>query len=152
VTGNLAAAAGGCHIFSGCGYPAPGMDDFFYKPLFYIGSWAVTKPEAVAILATIVVIAFFWVAFAKPKMIPGRTQSLGELGLLAVRDQIIRPTLGRKGDAYLQLIMPMFFYILVMNLMELIPLIQFPPMARIGFVWPMVFAVYGLYWYLGFKT
>jgi F-type H+-transporting ATPase subunit a len=152
VTGELAAAAGGCHIFSGCGYPAPGMDAFFYKPLFYIGGWAVTKPEVVAILATLVVIAFFWVAFAKPKMIPGRLQSIGELGLLAVRDQIVRPTLGRKGDAYLQLIMPMFFYILIMNLMELIPLIQFPPMARIGFVWPMVFTVYGLYWYLGFKS
>jgi F-type H+-transporting ATPase subunit a len=39
-----------------------------------------------------------------------------------------------------------------MNLMELIPVLQFPSMARIGFVWPLVFVVYGLYWYLGFKT
>ena len=153
MTGDLAAAAAGsCHIFSGCGYPAPGMEDFFYKPLFTIGSLSFTKPMLIAVLSALVVIAFFWAAFAKPKMIPGRTQSLGELGILAVRDQIIRPALGRKGDAYLQLIVPMFFFILVMNLMEIIPLIQFPAMARIGFVWPLVLTVYGLYWYLGYKT
>ena len=152
MTGDLAAAAGGCHIFSGCGYPAPGMEDFFYKPLFTIGGLNFTKPMLIAVLSALIVIGFFWAAFAKPKLIPGRTQSIGELGILAVRDQIIRPALGRKGDAYLQLIVPMFFFILVMNLMEIIPLMQFPAMARIGFVWPLVLAVYGLYWYLGFKT
>ena len=97
-------------------------------------------------------IVFFWVAFAKPKLIPGRTQSLGEMGILAVRDQILRPALGRKGDTYLPFIVSLFFYILVCNLMELIPLLQFPVMARIGFVWPLVFMMYGTYWYLGFKA
>ena len=103
-------------------------------------------------LSGLAVIVFFWVAFRKPKLIPGRTQSLGELGILAVRDQILRPALGRKGDAYLPFIVSLFFYILVCNLMELIPLLQFPVMSRIGFVWPLVFMMYGLYWYLGFKA
>jgi F-type H+-transporting ATPase subunit a len=39
-----------------------------------------------------------------------------------------------------------------MNLMELIPLLQFPSMSRIGFVWPLVVVVYVMYWYLGFKA
>jgi F-type H+-transporting ATPase subunit a len=38
-----------------------------------------------------------------------------------------------------------------MNLMELIPLFQFPVTSRIGFVWPLVFIVYFLYLYLGVK-
>jgi F-type H+-transporting ATPase subunit a len=152
VTRDLAAAAGGCHIFTGCGYPAPGVQDFDFKPLFTIGSWGFTKPELLAILSAITVIAFFGVAFRKPKLIPGRTQSLGEMGLLAVRDQILRPALGTKGDRYLPFIMCLFFYILICNLMELIPLAQFPVMSRIGFVWPLVFMMYGLYWYLGFKS
>jgi F-type H+-transporting ATPase subunit a len=152
VTGVEAAAAGGCHIFSGCGYPAPGLQDFNFKTLFQIGAWHVTKPELIAILCVVSIVAFFWVAFAKPKMIPGRTQSLGELGILAVRDQILRPVLGKKGDAYLPLIVSLFFWIFLMNLMELIPLLQFPSMSRIGFVWPLVFVVYILYWYLGFKS
>jgi F-type H+-transporting ATPase subunit a len=152
VTGDLAAAAGGCHIFNGCGYPAPGLQDFEFKTLFQIGAWHVTKPELIAVLCVVSIIAFFWAAFAKPKMIPGRTQSLGELGILAVRDQILRPVLGKKGDAYLPLIGSLFFWIFLMNLMELIPLFQFPSMSRIGFVWPLVFVVYILYWYLGFKS
>jgi len=152
VTGDVAAAAGGCHIFSGCGYPAPGLQDFTFTPMFYIGSWGVTKPEFLAMLSGLAVIVFFWAAFRKPRLIPGRTQSLGEMGILAVRDQILRPALGKKGDAYLPFIGSLFFYILICNLMELIPLLQFPVMSRIGFVWPLVLMMYGLYWYLGFKA
>jgi len=123
-----------------------------YTPVFHIGGWGVTKPELLAMLCAVIVIAFFWAAFSKPRLIPGRTQSLGEMGILAVRDQILRPALGRKGDTYLPFLVSLFFYIFIMNLMELIPIAQFPPMSRIGFVWPLVFMVYGLYWYLGFKT
>ncbi len=71
-------------------------------------------------------IAFFWAAFRKPKMIPGRTQSLGELAILAVRDQIIRPALGKKGDSYLPYIVSLFFFIWLCNLMELIPVAPVP--------------------------
>jgi F-type H+-transporting ATPase subunit a len=152
VTGDVAAAAGGCHIFSGCGFPAPGLQDFDYKTLFTIGAWHVTKPELLAILCALIVIVFFWIAFAKPKMIPGKTQSLGELAILAVRDQIIRPQLGQKGDKYLGYMSAMFFWIVLCNLMELIPVLQFPAMSRIGFVLPMVVIMYVLYWYQGFKT
>jgi F-type H+-transporting ATPase subunit a len=158
VTGALAAAApadctvNNAHIFGGCGYPAPGLEDFEFKPLFTIGSWGFTKPELLAIICALGVIAFFWAAFFKPKMIPGRTQSLGEMAILAVRDQILRPALGRKGDRYLPFLVSLFFYIFLMNLMELIPVFQFPSMSRIGFVWPMVFMVYILYLYLGFKN
>jgi len=155
VTGDVAvatAATGGCHIFSGCGYPAPSIEDFDFKPLFTIGSFGFTKPMLIAVLCGLIVIVFFWYAFAKPRIIPGRTQNLGEMAVLAVRDQIVRPVLGKRGDSYMQLLVPLFFYIFLMNLMELIPLFQFPAMSRIGFVWPLVFTVYGLYWYLGFKT
>jgi F-type H+-transporting ATPase subunit a len=158
VTGVLAAATptnctvDSSHLFNGCGYPAPGLQNFQFKPLFTIGSVGFTKPELVAILCVLSVITFFWAAFHKPKMIPGRTQSLGELGILAVRDQILRPVLGKKGDAYLPFIASLFFFILVMNLMELIPVFQFPAMSRIGFVWPMVAVIYLLYLFLGFKN
>jgi F-type H+-transporting ATPase subunit a len=152
VTGDLAAAAEGCHIFSGCGYPAPGLDDFYFRKLFSIGGWNVTKPELIAILCVVIIVAFFWAAFAKPKMIPGKTQSLGEMAVLAVRDNVVRPVLGAKGDAYMPFLTSLFFWILVMNLMELIPVLQFPSMSRIGFVWPLVGVVYIFYWYLGFRT
>ena len=147
----IADAAGGCHLFSGCGFPAPGLQNFSFKPLFSVGSFHFTKPMLVAVLCTIIVIAFFWAAFRKPKLVPRGIQNLGELGILAVRDQILRPSLGRRGDVYLPFLVSLFFYIFLMNLMELIPVFQFPAMSRIGFVWPLVAVVYLLYLYLGFK-
>ena len=57
------------------------------------------------------VIVFFWAAFARPKLVPRGVQNLGELAILAVRDQILRPALGRKGDAYLPLLVSLFFFI-----------------------------------------
>ena len=29
--------ASGCHIFSGCGYPSPGLEDFQFRPIFTVG-------------------------------------------------------------------------------------------------------------------
>ena len=152
MTGDVAAAAGGCHLFSGCGFPAPGLQDFKFDTMFTIGAWHVTKPEVLAILCALAVIVFFWVAFKKPQLIPGRMQSLGEMAILGVRDQIVRPQLGRKGDKYLAYMSAMFFWILLCNLIELVPVLQFPVMARIGFVLPMVAIMYVLYWYVGFRT
>jgi F-type H+-transporting ATPase subunit a len=151
VTGAIAAPAGGCHLYSGCGFPAPGLQDFNWKPFFKIGSFGFTKPELIAILVGLAVIVFFWAAFRKPKLIPGRTQSIAEMAVLAVRDQILRPSLGRRGDSYLPLLVSLFFFIYLMNLMELIPVFQFPVTSRIGFVWPLVAVVYILYLFLGFK-
>ncbi len=144
-------ASGGCHIFSGCGYPAPSMDSFMFRPLFSIGSFHFTKPMLIAVLCGLGVIVFFWAAFHKPQLIPRGVQNIGEIGIMAVRDQILRPSLGKRGDSYLPFLVSLFFFIWVMSLMELIPILQFPTMSRIGFVWPLVFIVYFLYLYLGFK-
>jgi F-type H+-transporting ATPase subunit a len=144
-------AASGCHIRSGCGYPAPTLNDFYYPTAFKIGSWNVTKPELLGILAMLLVIVFFWAAFAKPKLVPRGAQNLGELGLLFVRDQVLRPSMGKKGDGFLPFLTSLFFFIWVMNLMEVIPVLQFPVTARTGFVWPLVAMVYGTYTYLGIK-
>ena len=144
-------AGGGCHIFSGCGFPAPGLQDFNWKPFFTVAGVGFTKPMVLAILSALIVIGFFWAAFRKPKLVPRGVQNLGELAILLVRDQILRPSLGRRGDSYLPFLVSLFFFIYIMNLMELIPIAQFPVTSRIGYVWPLVFIVYFLYLYLGVK-
>ena len=158
MTGNVAAlaakgalASGGCHLFSGCGFPSPGLQSFDFRPLFSVGSFNFTKPMLVAVLCVVVVVGFFWAAFRKPQLVPRGVQNVGEIAILAVRDQILRPSLGKRGDVYLPFLVSLFFYIWLMNLMELIPVLQFPAMSRIGFVWPLVAFVYLLYMYLGFK-
>jgi F-type H+-transporting ATPase subunit a len=155
VTGDIqaiaAAGSGGCHIFSGCGYPAPSLEDFDFRPIFSIGAFHFTKPMLIALVCAAAVIAFFGFAFWKPKIVPRGVQNLGEVALFGVRDQILRPSLGKR-DNFLPFLMSLFFFIYLMNLMEIIPFFQFPAMSRSGFPWSLVAMVYVTYLYLGFKN
>jgi F-type H+-transporting ATPase subunit a len=140
------------HLGSGCGYPAPGYPaSFTYGPLFRIGSFTFNKPMLLAVICLVLLVAFFWSAFARPKLVPKGAQNLGELGILFVRDQILRPMIGKKGDGFLPFLVALFFFIWVMNIMEIIPAAQFPAMSEIGFPAALMLMVYGLYTYLGIK-
>ena len=154
MTGDIQAlAGGGCHLYSGngCGFPAPSLNSFLFPPIFSIGSFHFTKPMLLALISAAVVIAFFWAAFAKPKLVPRGAQNLGELGIFFVRDQILRPMMGKRGDGYLPFLVSLFFFIWVMNLMEIIPVAQFPAMSRIGFPVALMLMVYITYTVVGIR-
>ena len=52
-----APVADGCHLGSGCGYPAPGYpQSFHFEPLFSIGSFHFIMPELQAFLCAGLVI------------------------------------------------------------------------------------------------
>jgi F-type H+-transporting ATPase subunit a len=104
-----------------------------------------------ALVSTIIVIAFFWAAFAKPKLVPRGAQNIGELGVAFVRDQILRPMMGKRGDSFLPFLVSLFFFIWIMNLMEIIPVAQFPAMSQIAFPGVLMIMVYVTYTYLGIK-
>ena len=145
-------AGGGCHLFSGCGYPAPSYPhDFTFSPVFSIGTFHFTKPMLLAVIAAGLIIAFFWAAFAKPRLVPRGAQNLGELGLLFVRDQVLRPMMGKKGDGYLPFLVSLFFFVWVMNLMEIIPVAQFPVTASIAYPVSLMLMVYITYTVVGIK-
>jgi F-type H+-transporting ATPase subunit a len=149
---HVTSMASGCHIFSGCGYPAPNLAYFTYPPIFTIAGWHVTKPELLMVIVVAVIIAFFWAAFSKPKLVPRGVQNIGELGILFVRDQILRPMIGKRGDGYLPFLVSLFFFIWLMNLLEIIPGAQFPVPAHIGFVWILVALVWLTYMSVGIRA
>ncbi len=144
--------ASGCHIFSGCGYPAPSISDFYFKPIFTVAGIQITKPIVLAVLAAVIILTFFYVAFRRPKLVPRGTQNLGELGVLFVRDQILRQQLGKKGDRYLAFIVALFFFVWIMNVFSLIPLIQFPATSRFAFPVALSLIVWVTYITIGIKS
>ena len=156
VASNVAALAGsGCHVFGAdhCGYPAPGYPaSFNYKPIFTVGSFQFTKPMLLAIICAGLVILFFWAAFAKPQLVPRGVQNLAEMGIFFVRDEILRPMMGKRGDGYLPFLVALFFFIWVMNLMEIIPVAQFPAMSKIAYPVALMLMVYGTYTAVGIKN
>lgn len=139
------------HLFSGCGFPAPSIEDFYFTPLFRIGGFKFDKPMLLLLLSMLIVIAFFWAAFAKPKLIPRGIQNVGEMGLLFVRDQILRPQLGRKGDSWLPFLMSLFFFIWINNIFGIIPILYFPAMSKFGYPVALTAIVWLLYMGLGFR-
>jgi F-type H+-transporting ATPase subunit a len=148
-----APVAAGCHLLSGCGYPAPGFpQSFTFQPIFTIGPFKFTLPVLLLILAAGLVIAFFWAAFAKPKLVPRGMQNLGELGIMFVRDQILRSMMGKRGDGYLPFLCSLFFFIWFANLMEVIPVAQFPPMSIFSFPVSLMIMVYLTYNYVSIKN
>ncbi|SOD83741.1 ATP synthase F0 subcomplex A subunit [Streptomyces sp. Ag109_G2-15] len=141
-----------CHIFSGCGFPAPGLHSFVFKPLFTVGGFEFNKPMLLALLGTVAIVAFFWAAFAKPRLVPGKLQMIGEAGYDFVRRGIVYETLGkREGEKYVPLMVSLFFFIWIMNLWSVIPVAQFPVTSMIAFPAGLAAIVYILWMFLTFK-
>ena len=140
--------ADGCHLFSGCGFPAPSLNDFYFRPLFGFVTW----PILLCIITALLVCAFFYSAFRAPKLVPRGMQNLGELGYLFVRDQIARPMIGRTGDRFVPFLVTLFFLVWTMNLMEIIPIAQMPVTAFIAFPASLMVMTYVTYWYQAIKN
>ena len=146
-------AESGCHITpSGCGFPAPGLNSFNFKPIFSVGSFDFTKPMLLAIICMVLVVGFFWAAFAKPKLVPGKLQLVGEIGYTFISRGIARDVIGKKGDKYVPFLTSIFFFVWIMNIMSIIPLAQFPVASRFGYPVAIAVLVWITYMYLTFKT
>lgn len=131
-----------CHIFSGCGFPAPGLHSFLFKPLWGDADSNVyfNKPMLLALLGSLIVVGVFWAAFRKPKVVPGKLQMVVEAGYDFVRRGIVYETIGKKeGEKYVPLMVSLFFFVWMMNLWSIVPVAQFPVTAIIAY--PMVIAV-----------
>ncbi len=151
MTAAAAESASSCHLYSGCGFPAPSINDFYFTPFFKVGGVAFGKPGLLLLLSTLLVLLFFWSAFHRPKLIPTRMQSLGELGILFIRDQILRPQMGKKGDKWLPFLVAMFFFIWFNNIMGIIPILYFPAMSKYGYPVFLAGMVWVLYMGIGIR-
>ncbi|MCK7625765.1 F0F1 ATP synthase subunit A [Streptomyces sp. RS10V-4] len=141
-----------CHIFSGCGFDAPGLHNFVFEPLFTIGGFEFNKPMLLALLSTVVVVWFFWAAFGRAKVVPGKLQMIGEAGYDFVRRGLVYDALGKKeGDKYVPFMVSLFFFVWIMNLWSIIPVAQFPVTGIIAFPAGLAALVYILWVFLTFK-
>lgn len=84
------------------------------------------------VLASALVIAVFWAAASKPRIVPKGIQNLIEAAIDWVKDQIVYSVMA-PGDAlkWAPFIVTIFFFILFLNAVGLIPLIGFTPTSNI---------------------
>jgi F-type H+-transporting ATPase subunit a len=115
-----------------------------FPPISHLTVWedlglGINKTVLIYFLAVILTLLLFFVAGSKKQMVPSGVQLVAESSIDFVRNQIILPTMGVDGMAYLPFLATMFFFILFSNLTEVIPGIQFPANARIAM--PMILAL-----------
>lgn len=151
----MLAAEPDCSLFdSGCEFDPPSTSMFFPEPWIELdwipwtdGIDLYTPLLVIAVLATIAV--WFW--FSKnTKLVPSRRQSLAELLVQFIRDNIARPTMGAKGDKFLPFLVALFSFILLMNLTGLIPGLL-PVTSNIAFPATLAAVVLVTRLYLGVK-
>ncbi|MFG2989898.1 F0F1 ATP synthase subunit A [Streptomyces sp. NPDC048257] len=143
-----------CHIFDGCGFPAPGLHSFLFQPIFgdADSNFYFNKTMLLALLGSVIIVGFFWAAFRKPKVVPGKLQMVAEAGYDFVRRGIVYETLGKKeGEKYVPLMVSIFFFVWVMNLWSIIPLAQFPVTSIIAYPAGLALIVYVIWMSVTFK-
>ena len=128
--------------------PPPG-ELFNYQPLFCIGGsiegnhcssgLAVTFPIIIMYVLTGLIALFFWRAFRAPKLVPTGAQNFAEVAVDFVRNQVVNPVLGAAGASWLPFLSTMFFWVLILNVMEITPGVNFPVTSIIAI--PVVLAL-----------
>jgi F-type H+-transporting ATPase subunit a len=123
--------------------PGPNSFDFSEVPLFHLGGLAVTKPMVQLLLGALLVFVFFFAAFRRATLVPGRLQFAGESAYGMVRNSIGRDIIGSHDFIkFVPYLVTLFFFILINNAFASIPGIQFPTFSRAS----MAYALAGLSW------
>ena len=123
------------------GFHGPSIDEFFPGPLLFEDTpFEINRIMLVRYVAVIALLLVFWLGTRRMSVVPGRFQSLVEMGLDMVRVNIADDLLGKKdGKRFLPILTTMFFMILFMNLTGVIPFLNIAGTSVIGV--PLMLAI-----------
>lgn len=91
---------------------------------FYIGHCriVVSNQMFMIFLGTLLLLIFMPLASRSQRMVPKRARNLIESICLFLREEMARPVLGENTDRYIGFIWTMFFFILTLNLLGMVPI------------------------------
>ena len=139
-------------LAAGEGFTPPGVQDFWQPLAFGEGAFALTRPMVLMVLATVLTAGLMLAGTKRLKLVPSKGQAMLEAVYNIPRNSVARDMLGQAHfKPYLPMLVSLFMIILVSNLMGVIPVIQYPPTARIGVPLALTLFVYVLYLGIGFK-
>lgn len=148
--GTLATAA------DGEGHFPPAVSDF-WQPFWRLGevggqSFVITRPMIVATLVFIALSLWLVPIARRASVVPSKGQWLVEQIYDFVRNGVARDMIGTHDFLrFVPLLFALFTFILLSNLAGIIPGIQMPVMARVGFPIALTLIVYVVYHWVGIK-
>ena len=125
------------------------MGEFFPEAILFDGTWfEFNRVQLVRLIVLAVVLIAMCVIASRAKLVPGRLQSVVELIIDFVNNNIIANTLGLKdGKRFAPMLITMFFFILSMNLAGVIPGLNLAGTSVIGL--PLLLALWTFVTYVG---
>jgi F-type H+-transporting ATPase subunit a len=130
--------------------PASVNDLFEFDTWFTIGGLDFTKTTFLMLLAAVIVVVLLYVGLKDRRLVPTKFNAMIE-GLVGfVRDGIARDVIGPEGGKYLPYLLSIFFFILVGNLFEVTPLINFPITSRMAIPAFLSIVTYFIFTIVGF--
>lgn len=114
--------------------PSPG--DFFLPDV--AGPW-ITKFTLMAWLAVGLIIVFFVVTQRNAKIVPSKSQWLGESVYGFIRDGVAKEVIGHEGAKFAPYLTALFCFIALTNIFGIVPFLQISVNSHIAF--PIVLAV-----------
>jgi F-type H+-transporting ATPase subunit a len=142
------AAAGDDNTFHG-----PSINEFFPEIVAFEGTpFAINRIMLIRFLAVAAILVLFWLGTRRMKIVPGRGQSIIEMGLDFVRVNIAEDLLGKKdGKRFLPIITTIFFMVLFMNITGVIPFLNIAGTSVIGVPLVLALVAYIAFIYAGVK-
>ncbi|MGK3953564.1 F0F1 ATP synthase subunit A [Microbacterium sp. I2] len=133
-------------------FHGPSIDEFFPEVLFTLAGVPVTRIHLIQFLATAAIVLIFWLGTRRMKVVPGRFQSLVEMGLDFVRVNIGEDLLGKKdAQRFLPILTTIFFMVLFMNITGIIPFLNIAGTAIVAVPLTLALVSYVTFIYAGIK-
>jgi F-type H+-transporting ATPase subunit a len=130
--------------------PANVNNLFEFDTWFTIGGLEFTRTIFLMFLAAFIVLAFLYFGLKDRRLVPSKFNVVVE-GLVGfVRDDVSRDIIGSESRKYLPYLLSIFLFILVGNLFEVTPLINFPITSRIAIPLVLSLVTYLIFMIVGF--
>lgn len=124
---------------------------FETKVVFTLFGVDVNRAMLLMILAALAVVAILFFALRKRAVVPSKFGAAVEGLVTLVKDDIATGIIGPEGTKYAPYLISLFLFILVGNLMELTPGINFPITSRMGIPIFLALMTWVIFVFAGFK-
>ena len=105
----------------------------FTNPLFSIGGFHFTRTVFLTFAAMVIVLGLLFFGLRRQQLVPTKFELVIESLVGFVRDDIAKGVIGAEhGARYLPYLLSLFFFILVGNLFEITPFVNFPITSRMA--------------------
>jgi F-type H+-transporting ATPase subunit a len=123
----------------------------FTDPLFTIGPINFTRTSFLMLLAAAITVGLLYFGLRRNRPVPTKFEAAIESLVGFVRDGIARDVIGPEGTKYVPYLLSIFMLILVGNLFEVTPLINFPITSRMALPAFLSLLTYFIFVIIGFS-